>query len=129
VVVNALEIILLALAVLILLVFVGGLVGARRRDQHLAADFEQRVRDADRQLQHARASDRGWDKDVMEEACRGALREQRPEFDYDGLHLVLVDDRPGVDEDRAHFVAHGSGGEARLVLSRKGGHWGAESVE
>ena len=85
---NALEIILLALAVLILLVFVGGLLGARRRDDHLA-----------------------------------------PEFDYDGLHLVLVDDRPGVDEDRAHFVAVGSGGETRVVLSRTGGHWGAESVD
>jgi len=127
--VNALEIILLALAVLILLVFVGGLLGARRRDEHLAPEFEQRVRGADRQLQQARASDRGWDKGVMEEACRIALRERRPEFDYDGLHLVLVDDRPGVDEDRAHFVAVGSGGETRVVLSRTGGHWGAESVD
>jgi hypothetical protein len=129
VLVNALEIILLAIAVLILLVFIGGLLGARRRDQHLAPEFEQRVRGADRQLQQARASDRGWDKRIMEDACRLALREQRPEFNYDGLHLVLVDDRPGVDEDRAHFVAVGSDGEARVVLSRGGGHWGAESVE
>ena len=46
------------------------------------------------------------------------------------LHLVLVDDNPGVAEDRAHFVAVGEGGqEARVVLGRQDGDWVAESVE
>jgi hypothetical protein len=43
---------------------------------------------------------------------------------------VLVDDRPGIDEDRAHFVAVGEGGdEARVVVSREGDRWIAESVD
>src|SRR5215210_1298429 len=125
----ALEIILIAFAAIILLVFIGGLVGAGRRDRRNAARFEENVGQADRALQQARASDRGWDKGVMEEAVRSALREQRPDFGYDQLHLVLVDDQPGVDEDRAHFMAVGSGGDARVVLARTGDHWGAESVE
>jgi alkanesulfonate monooxygenase SsuD/methylene tetrahydromethanopterin reductase-like flavin-dependent oxidoreductase (luciferase family) len=126
---STLEIVLIALAAVILLVFLGGVLGARRRDRHRAGRFEEHVRRADRALQQARASDRGWDKGVMEEACRSALREQRPDFAYDQLHLILVDDQPGVDEDRAHFMAVGSGGEARIVLARTGDHWGAESVE
>jgi hypothetical protein len=65
----------------------------------------------------------------MEEACRRALSDQRPDFGYDRLQLVLVDDQPGVEEDRAHFIAAGGDGEARIVLSRSGDHWGAESVE
>lgn len=123
------EIILAAVLVLIALAFVGGLLGARRRDRLRAANFDERVRNADRALEHARANDRGWDRAIMEEACRAALREQRPDFEFDGLHLVLVDDKPGVEEDRAHFVAVGSGGETRVILARSGDHWGAERVE
>ena len=126
---TTLEIVLIAIAVVILLVFLGGLAGARRRDRRNAGRFEAHVARADRALQQARASDRGWDKAVMEEAVRSALREQRPEFGYDHLHLVLVDDQPGVDEDRAHFMAVGSDGDARVVLARTGDHWGAESVD
>jgi type II secretory pathway pseudopilin PulG len=123
------EIIVAAVLVIVALVFIGGLIGARRRDQERAARFEGDVREADRALEHARASDRGWDRGVMEEACRQALREQLPNFQFDGLHLVLVDDRPGVEEDRAHFLAIGAGREARVVLARSGDHWGAEHVE
>jgi type II secretory pathway pseudopilin PulG len=126
---SVVEIVLIAVVALIALVFVGGLLGARRRDRAQAARFEGNVREADQALQQARAGDRGWDRAVMEEAVRGALRDRRPDFGYDRLHLVLVDDRPGVEEDRAHFVAVGADGEARIVLSRAGDHWGAESVE
>ena len=94
-----------------------------------AARFEERVRAADGALAAAHASDRGWDRAIMEEACRSALRERRPDFAYEDVLLVLVDDQPGVDEDRAHFVAIGGEGEARVVLTRSGGHWGAERVE
>jgi hypothetical protein len=46
------------------------------------------------------------------------------------MHLVLVDDRPGKDEDRAHYVAVDEGGEeARVVLARQGDHWAAERVD
>jgi type II secretory pathway pseudopilin PulG len=126
---TVLEIVLVALVVLIALIFVGGLLGARMRDRRRAARFEEHVRAADQALEQARAGDRGWDRGIMEEAVRSALRDERPDLDYDDLHLVLVDDQPGKEEDRAHFVAVGSDGEARVVLTRAGDHWGAESVE
>jgi hypothetical protein len=126
---SALVIVLIVLAVLILLVFVGGLVRARRRDRAQASTYAQHVAAADQALEAARAADRGWDRAVMEEACRRALRDRHPDFSYEELHLVLVDDQPGTDEDRAHFVATGPDGEARVVLARTGDHWGAEDVE
>jgi hypothetical protein len=42
---------------------------------------------------------------------------------------VLVDDRPGIEEDRAHFVAVGPDGRARVILAREGDRWIAERVE
>jgi hypothetical protein len=122
---SLIEIILIVLAVLVALVFVGGAVAARRRDRIRAPDFAQNVGDADQALQQARAADRGWDRPVMEEAARAALRQQRPDFAYDSMQLVLVDDRPGKEDDRAHFVAVGPDGEQRVVLTRTGDHWGA----
>jgi type II secretory pathway pseudopilin PulG len=126
---SVLAVILIVLGVLAIVVFIGGLVAVRRRDRARAREFAKHVAAADQALQQARAVDRGWDRAIMEEAARGALRDERPDFAYDSLHLVLVDDRPGTDEDRAHFVALGSDGEARVVLTRTGDHWGAEGVE
>ena len=122
-------VILIVGAVVALLVFVGGLVAVRRRDRAQAGVYEEHVRAADAALEQARALDRGWHRDTMEEAARAALREQRPDHSYQDLHLVLVDDRPGVDEDRAHFVAIGPGGDVRLVMMRDGDRWVAERVE
>jgi hypothetical protein len=122
---SVLEIVLIVLVVLVVLVFVGGAVGARRRDRALAPEFAHHVSDADQALQQARAADRGWDRAVMEEAARGALREHLPDYAYDSMHLVLVDDRPGKEDDRAHFVAVGPDGEQRVLLTRTGDHWGA----
>jgi hypothetical protein len=44
------------------------------------------------------------------------------------LDLVLVDDRPGVAEDRAHFVAAGGGEDVRVILARRDDGWIAEHV-
>jgi hypothetical protein len=65
----------------------------------------------------------------MEEAARQAIAEARGGWSYDHLHLVLVDDRPGTEEDRAHFVAVGGAGECRVVLARDGDRWVAERVD
>ena len=126
---STLQIILIVVAAILVLLFIGGLLGARRRDQRQAGSYERHVAAADQALEQARAEDRGWDRGVMEEAVRAALREQHPDFAYNDLHLVLVDDRPGVEEDRAHFVAMGSGEEMMVVLAREGDHWGAERIE
>jgi hypothetical protein len=65
----------------------------------------------------------------MESVARAAIGEARPGWPYDNLHLVLVDDRPGVEEDRAHFVAIGTDGQSRVILARAGDDWVAEQVE
>jgi hypothetical protein len=116
-------------AVLAVLFLIGGLVAVRVRNQRQAPNFESHVAAADAALEQARALDRGWDRELMEAAARAALGESRPGFGYDGLHLVLVDDRPGTDEDRAHFMALGGDGEARVILAREGDRWIAERVE
>jgi hypothetical protein len=40
-----------------------------------------------------------------------------------------VDDRPGTEQDRAHFVAVAPDSESRVVLTREGDRWVVERVE
>jgi hypothetical protein len=127
---SALAIVLIVLGVLVLIGLVLGILGIRARDRRQAATFGGEVRAADAALAQAAALDRGWRRDTMEEAARAALSETRPEWEYGPLRLVLVDDRPGIEEDRAHFVAVGDAGdEARVVLCRRGDRWVAESID
>jgi len=126
---SALVIVLIVLGVLIVLVFIGGLVAARRRTRTQMGSYEQHIAEADHALEQARAGDKGWDRPVMEQAARQALSEARPDRSFEELALVLVDDPPGVTEDRAHFMAAGSEGEVRVVLVRGDAGWYAERVE
>jgi hypothetical protein len=127
--VSTLAIVLIALGVVILIAFILGLLGARARDRRQAPSYEEHVAAADQALEEARAADKGWHREAMEQVARGALEESRPGWKYRGLHLVLVEDRPGVGEDRAHFVAVGDDGEARVILSRQADGWVADRVE
>jgi type II secretory pathway pseudopilin PulG len=126
---STLAIVLIVLGVLLLIFLIGGVLGVRARARHQAPTFDEHVRAADEALEQARAQDRGWHRDTMEAAARAAIAEARPGWTYDDLQLVLVDDRPGVEEDRAHFVASGSDGHTRVVLARQGDRWLAEQVE
>jgi hypothetical protein len=125
---SALAIIGIVVGVLVLVVLIGGIVAIRRRDRLQAGSYADHVRAADQALEQARASDRGWDRAAMEQVARSAVAEAKPGWTFDELHLVLVDDRPGVTEDKAHFVAMGGGGELRIVLARRDGGWVAEST-
>jgi hypothetical protein len=125
---STLGLVLVIVAAVLLLFFIGGLVAVAVRSRREAGSYERHVRAADQALEQARAGDRGWDRELMEGVARTALSESRPDFSYGTLHLVLVEDRPGMDEDRAHFVAVGADGDARVVLGRQGGAWVAESV-
>ena len=128
--ISTFAIVLIALAAVVALLLVLGFLGARARDRHQAGSWEEAVRSADAALAQAAASDRGWQRESMEAAARAALNEARPGWSYENLHLVLVDDRPGIDEDRAHFVAVDVGGkQARVVLSREGDRWSPERVD
>jgi type II secretory pathway pseudopilin PulG len=125
---STLAIVIIAVAAVLLLFFVGGSLAARRRAQ--SPEVDERIRAADRALEQARASDRGWDREVMAQAAGQAIREQRPDYRWDALDLVLVDDKPGTAEDRAHLVASGQQGPCMVVLARReGGEWFAERIE
>ena len=125
---STLAIVAIVLGVLVILFFIGGVIAVRTRDRRQAGVYEEHVRAADNALEQARAGDRGWDRAAMEQAATEALESARPGWAYHDLHLVLVDDRPGTEEDRAHFVAMGAdGGEHRVVLAREGDRWVAES--
>jgi hypothetical protein len=126
---STLGIILIVLGVLVVLFAIGGAVAVVKRNRQQEATFAQHVEAADSALEQARATDRGWHRETMAEAARAALAESRPGWSYDDLHLVLVDDRPGVSEDRAHFMAMGADGAARVILARDGDRWVAERVE
>jgi type II secretory pathway pseudopilin PulG len=128
--ISTFAIVLIVVAAVLAVLLVLGLLGARARDRSQAGSWEEAVRSADAALAQAAATDRGWHRESMESAARVALEKARPGWSYGNLHLVLVDDRPGIEEDRAHFMAiDDDGHETRVVLCREGGRWSAERVD
>jgi hypothetical protein len=127
--VSIVAIVALVILALFVLLFIGGLAAARRRARETHGGLQLKIAAADRALEAARAADRGWDRVLLDEAARRAIEMERPGFKYDSLHLVLVDDRPGIDHDRAQMRAAGPDGELNLLLVRRGDDaWAAESV-
>jgi hypothetical protein len=125
---SALAIVLIVLGALVLVFLIGGYLIVRRRANR--PGWEDDIRAADKALEQARAADRGWDRALIDAAARQALGEHRPGFEPTSLDLVLVDDRPGVEEDRAHLVAGGPDESIRLVLTRDAsGAWAVERVD
>jgi Flp pilus assembly protein TadB len=128
--ISTLAIILIVIGALIAIALVLGVLGIRARNRRQASTWAEHVAAVDAALEQARAGDRGWHRERMEGVVRGALEQQRPGWGYRDIHLVLVDDQPGRDEDRAHFVAvDDAGSEARVILGRQQGDWVAEAVE
>src|SRR3954471_1961317 len=121
---------IVAIVILVLLgvLFIGGLVAARRQAAEREPELRAKVAAADRALEAARAADRGWDPIRLEEGARVALERERPDFRYDNLHLVLVDDRPGTQDDRAEMAAVGDAEVVRVGVIRRGGQWVADRV-
>ena len=125
---SILVIVLLVLAAILVVVFVGGLLGARRRDEVQAPAYARHLAEADHALEAARAADRGWDRQLMEQAVSLALEKAHPGVEFERVDLVLVDDRPGVEEDRAQFEAAAGDRRVRVVLARGEAGWYAEQV-
>jgi hypothetical protein len=125
---STLAVVVIVVAGVLLLLFLGGFLAAHRRGRQ--PEVAENIRAADRALEVARAQDRGWDRESMLGVVTAALRERHPQGEWTAIELVLVEDRPGVAEDRAHMVAFGPQGEARVILARReGGEWFAEQVE
>lgn len=125
---STLAIILIAVGAVLLALFLGGLLLSLRRQRRGRSAYARHIAEADRALERARASDRGWDRAALELAARDALAAERPGWSYHTLELVLVDDRPGVHEDRAHMMARSPEGDVRVVLLRGEHGWSIERL-
>jgi len=124
--VTVLQTVLVVLAVVVVVVFIGGLLAAARRDRRLEPRFSADVARADAALELARATDRGWDRAALERAVRRELAASRPDAVIEELHLVLVEDLPGIEGDQARFsVTCADGTLIDVLLTRGSGDWAA----
>ena len=124
-------VVLVALGALLLLAIIGGAM-ASRRNRAGATAFAESLASVDRQLAHAVAADRGWERTVLEDAARRAFAERRPGESIASLELVQVVDEPGTEHDLATFrvvTASTSAQAARLTLARRDGAWRATALE
>ena len=120
---SALAIVLIVLAAVILLLFIGGFIANARRTRAREADLRVQIEAADQALAQARAGDRGWDLEVLQAAARAAFAAAHDGHDPDRLDLIQVVDKPGTQADEAVFrCAHGHH-EHDVVLGREGDQW------
>jgi hypothetical protein len=120
--VSALEIVIVVLVLLIVVLVAGGIVATGRRqradDPALRAELEV----ANEALALAHATDKGWERSLLEEACRAAFAE-RSAAEIRELQLVQVVDKPGTEEDQAVFRVITEHGSEHLHLDRHGDTW------
>jgi hypothetical protein len=108
------------IAVLAVMLFVGGLVITGRRRDAQAGGLRARIEAADAALADARAQDRGWERATIEAAARAAVAPQV----VTELQLLQVVDKPGTDADQAVFrVVGADGAETLVTLGRRDGAW------
>ena len=119
---SALEIVIVVLVLLVVVLAVGGIVASGRRqradDPALRAELEA----ANEALALARATDKGWERSLLEEAVRAAFA-QRSNAEVRELQLVQVVDKPGTEEDQAVFRVVTDHGSEHLHLDRHGDTW------
>jgi hypothetical protein len=122
---DAWEMVLVIVVGVLVVLFVGGLLGNARVRRARSRSLADKIAAADRALADARAEDRGWDPALLEAAARTAFEALRPGIAADSLRLVQVVDRPGTDEDRALMrVTHAAGAD-EIELQRSGDRWSA----
>jgi hypothetical protein len=112
---------IIVLVVLVVLV-VGSIVARNRQLASTRPAFERALAQVERDLVAAAASDRGWDRSLLEAAARRIVAE-RFGSEPEELTLVEVIDKPGTEADQAVFDAHVGGARHRVVLGRAGGEW------
>jgi hypothetical protein len=121
--VSVIAIIIVVFVLLVILLSVGGFIASRRRAERGQDDLLVAVREADQALALARASDRGWERAVLEAAAREAFAARSP-AEVRELLLMRVVDRPGTEEDQALFRVITDVGSEEILLVRQGGAWG-----
>jgi hypothetical protein len=120
--VTALEIIVIAIVLLIALLVVGGVIASGRRQRADDPALRTELEAVNEALALARASDRGWERSLLEEAVRAAFAE-RSDAEIRDLQLVQVVDKPGTEEDQAVFRVVTDHGSEYLHLDRHGDVW------
>lgn len=116
---STLDIVLLAVAAVLVIVVLVGTRIARRRQEFREAALREKLAAANEALADAHASDNGWDRASLERAARAAHGGA-----VEALHLVQVVDRPGTDADEAVFQIVGEEGRVSEVrLGRVGDRW------
>jgi hypothetical protein len=120
--VTTLEIVILVVVLVIAALVVGGFVASGRRARADEGGRRTELEAANQALAMARAQDRGWERSLLEEACRAAFAE-RSGADIRELELVQVVDRPGTEEDQAVFRVVTEHGSEYLHLDRRGDGW------
>src|SRR3954452_14270913 len=113
---------LIIVVVVFAVLIAGGIYARHRQLARSRPAFERALAQVDRDLAAAAASDRGWDRALLEAAARRISAEQFGN-EPDDLTLVEVIDRPGTDEDQAVFDIVTAGARHRVVLGRRDGRW------
>jgi hypothetical protein len=104
-------------------VLIGGGIYARHRQLARSRPaFDRALAHVEHDLAAAAATDRGWDRTLLEDAAR-RISAERFGAEPDELTLVEVIDRPGTDEDHAVFDVSAGGSRHRVVLGRRDGGW------
>jgi hypothetical protein len=116
-------VLIIVLAVLVLGLFVIGLLGSIRRRDATEGEFREQLEQANEALAAARATDRGWERSMLERTAREAHARAHPGTDVREMHLIQVVDRPGTDEDQARFRVVDDHGEHNILLGRENGEW------
>src|SRR3954470_4226787 len=126
---STLDVILIAIAVLIVVLAIGGMIANRRWRERTAAGFETSLDEVNPQLAAAHAEDKGGEPGALSQTARREFAAQRVSDEIRDEALVAVIDKPGVDEDRAVFRFVTDAGTFLLTLGRAGGEWSTEGVE
>jgi hypothetical protein len=121
--VSTLGIVLIAVAALLLVLFVGGMVANARRHRAEAGRLHAQIEEANAALAQAHAGDKGWERGGLEAAARAVFEERHPGAAIEQLNLVQVIDRPGTESDLAVFHVHGAGRVETITLGRQGEAW------
>ena len=122
---STFAIVLVAVAALLVLLVLGGIVASGRAAQARETRLKAEIEQANQALAQAHAGDNGWDAAQMEAAARTAWSSgHHAREPIAALHLVQVIDRPGTDADEAVYRVVGAGGhEHDVVLKRSGDSW------
>ena len=119
---SALEIVIVVVVLLVVVLAVGGIVATGRRQRADDPALRTELEAANEALALARATDKGWERSLLEEAVRAAFAE-RSTAEIRELQLVQVVDKPGTEEDQAVFREVTDHGSEHLHHARRGDAW------